>query len=112
MILTNIKQIIARFCTKRAFCAALCVIVYVIKCLSLILYNIDNQNNSSINLDNNRLMYTNEKLDITIIEIKEKKVYIKYFNRKFFENPIIIGDFFEIICRKNTIIRFLGVFPR
>ena len=28
----------------------------------------------SIKLDNNRLRYTNEKLDITIIEIKEKKI--------------------------------------
>ena len=27
----------------------------------------------TIKLDNNRMMYTNEKLDVTIIEIKDKK---------------------------------------
>ena len=35
----------------------------------------------TIKLDNNRLRYTNEKLDITIIEIKENdhNLNIKYF---------------------------------
>ena len=34
----------------------------------------------NIKLDNNRLRYTNEKLDITIIEIKENELF--YIKRK------------------------------
>ena len=67
----------------------------------------------SIKLDNNRLRYTNEKLDITIIEIKENKdnlnnkylelddSIINYFKLKEKEDPNYLN---KIYCNKSIYI--------
>ena len=51
----------------------------------------------TINLDNNRLRYTNEKLDITIIEIKEKD----NLNIKYLELDDDIINYFELKGNKE-----------
>ena len=47
----------------------------------------------TIKLDNNRMMYTNEKLDVTIIEIKDKKDNI---NNKYLELDDEIINYFKL----------------
>ena len=56
------------------------------------LYLNNDKKERSIKLDNNRLRYTNEKLDITIIEIKDKD----NINNKYLELDDNIIDYFEL----------------
>ena len=51
-----------------------------------------NKKERTIEIDNNRLRYTNEKLDITIIEIKENKDKL---NNKYIELDDRIIDYFK-----------------
>ena len=60
---------------------------------NVILYINNDKNIKLIKLDNNRLIYTNEKLDITIIEIKEDKDKL---NNKYLELDDEIINYFKL----------------
>ena len=56
------------------------------------LYLINDKIEKTIEIDNNRLRYTNKKLDITIIEIKENKDKL---NNKYLELDDSISNYFK-----------------
>ena len=57
------------------------------------LYISENKKIKTIKLDNNRLIYTNEKLDITIIEIKEDEDKL---NNNYLELDVEIINYFKL----------------
>ena len=63
------------------------------KKIHISLYINNDKDKKLIKLDNNRLIYTNEKLDITIIEIKEDKDNL---NDKYLELNDEIINYFEL----------------
>ena len=71
------------------------------KIISIYLNN--DKKEKRIEIDNNRLRYTNEKLDITIIEIKENKDKL---NNKYIELDDRIIDYFK--SNKNTKLNYLN----
>ena len=65
---------------------------------SIILYLNNDKKEKILKLDDNRLKYTNEKLDITIIEIKENKDNL---NNKYLELDDNIMNYFELNEKKE-----------
>ena len=62
--------------------------------ITLYIHNYKDQNTKTIKLDNNRLRYTNEKLDVTIIEIKENSDNL---NNKY----LVLDEKIKKYCESN-----------
>ena len=68
------------------------------------LYLGDNKKIKTIKLDNNRIKYTNEKFDITILEIKENEDNL---NNKYLELDDEIINYFKLDKKDHEYILYL-----